>query len=1006
LGRLPPYHVRRPRLTLPCMKASVVVVEAAAGYGKTVLGAELADAWRSVAVEVTLHEGGVSAQLFAARLGAAADNAGFSEAAATMAEAGEDAAGAIEALLGALAAERCAFVVDDAHHAQRDAGLLIERLAGQLQPHQHLVVLARRLPPGTARLRRADCVQLTAADLALRADETLALCRAGFGLDVGPAEVAALERATGGWTAAAALAGARAQRTGEDVGALAKVAGDPGRPASAVGAILAEALDTLPPNERLLLAQVGRLPLLDAPLVDAATGIEGYFARALAAGIPFTPGQSQWWDLPGPVRDYLVTFAAPNPAVLHRAAAEYSRRSQLGAAIQLLLASGEPLAAAELLAGGDLAAIEALDVLEFQAAVDRLPAEVIEGHPALLLNFAMSLEAAQMVDQRSEVLDRLFTIAWQTGEPRLIRAIEIERAGDLTHDMRQAAQAEASASRVLAAAGPDELLTRARAFSVLGRARCWKLEPDGRRDLAALQDAERDLDRAARLYGQLGMRIARAGLLPYLAMWIKYAGGQAAAAVELLETGLGMVAHRRRRWAYLLIWRAEISIELGRLDRCEADVREILRVAENLPHSEMLRAYSHWLLAIAASHRRDAEETLEQIRLTEAHKGRWWTHAGAEFLAEAADCLDRAGDSVLALDYLHRAQADPQDADPGIAMSEAALLARHGDPVLAEQKLQAVPCHSVSPREYWRITLLRAYAAFRRGDGDAGALAARAFEEAARLGLAHLPHTKEGMVTGELLSLAVETGQPAALALQAAALPVYLCVLGRFALTRGGRPVTLTPGQGTQLLKMVATSGGRVPVDVAIEALWPDTDRDHGRNRLRTVLNRQRAEAGEVIVREGDSLLLAPEVRVDLALFRAEAGRALAFGAAEPALAVAVARGAIARYRGDVLPDDPYEDWAQSPRDQARRQMLQLLDLCADAAAARGDLDETRRVIELTIDLAPYDDARYLKAATALLEQGRRGAALTVVRRARAALAELGLAPPPTLVSLEETIVA
>ncbi len=243
---------------------------------------------------------------------------------------GEDAAGAVEALVGALAAERCAFVVDDAHHAQRDAGLLIARLAEQLQPQQHLVVLARRLPPGAGRLRRADHVQLTAADLALRADETLQLCRTGFGLDVGPAEVAALERATGGWTAAAALAGARAKRTGEDVGALAAVAGDPGRPASAVGAILAEALDTLAPGERLLLAQVGRLPLLGPRLVDAATGIEGYFARALAAGIPFTPGQSQWWDLPGPVRDYLVAFAAPDPAVLRRAAAEYSRRGQLG----------------------------------------------------------------------------------------------------------------------------------------------------------------------------------------------------------------------------------------------------------------------------------------------------------------------------------------------------------------------------------------------------------------------------------------------------------------------------------------------------------------------------------------------------------------------------------------------------------------------------------------------------------------------------------------------------
>jgi DNA-binding SARP family transcriptional activator len=624
----------------------------------------------------------------------------------------------------------------------------------------------------------------------------------------------------------------------------------------------------------------------------------------------------------------------------------------------------------------------------------------------VLLNFAMSLETAVLADQRDEVLDRVAAIAWRTGTPSLIRAIEIERASDMVRDS-QHPRAEASASRVLAAAGPDELLTRARAYTVLGRAKCWRFGPDGRRDLAALRDAERYLDRAARLYEQLGMRIARAGLVPYLAMWIKYARGEAAAAIELLEPGLGLVADLPRKWAYLLIWRAEISIELDRPDQCEADVREILRVAEGLPHAEILHAYSHWLLAIAASYRRDAEETLKQIRLTEAHKSsNWWPRAGAEFLAEAADCLDRAGHTVLALDYLHRAQDDPQDAEPVIAMSEAALLARHGDPRLAGEKLLAAPGHQIAPREYWRITLLRAYAAFRRGEPDAGALAARAFEDAARLGLAHLPYTKEGMITGELLGLAVQTGQPAALALEAAALPVYVCVLGRFALTRGGSPVPLGPGKETQLLKMVATSGGRVPADVAIEALWPGADRDLGRNRLRTVLNRQRAGAGEVIVREGDSLLLAPEVRVDLALFQAEAARALAFGLAEPALAVAVARGAIARYRGDVLPDDPYEDWAQTPRDQARRTMLELLDLCADAAAARGDLDETRRVIELTIDLAPYDDARYLRAATALLEQGRRGAALTVVRRARAALAELGLKPPPNLISLAETIVA
>ena len=980
-----------------------MIVEAAAGYGKTVLGTELADRWRSVAIEVALHEGGMPAQLFAARLRTAAAHAGFSEAAATMAEAGEDAMGAVDALLGALAQERCTFIVDDAHHASRSAGLLIERLADQLQPDQHLVVLARRLPEGTARLRRADCAQLSAADLALRPEETLQLCRAGFGLDIGPAEVARLERSTGGWTAATALAAARAQRTGEDVSAL-PPASDPDQPFSAVAAILHEALDTLPPAERQALAQVGRLPLLDAPTVDEATQIDGYFARALAAGIPFTPGQDDWWDLPGPVRDYLATLRAADPVVLRRAAGEYARRGHLGAALQLMLAFGDPHSAAALLSEGSPATIEALDVREFQAVIDRLPAAAIAEHPALLLYFALSCETAAMIDQRSEALERATAIAWHTGDHPLIRAIAAERASDMVRDI-QYEKAEDAAQRVLAACQRDEWLTRARAFSVLGRANCWKLDGQGRRDQAALQDAERYFDRAARLFDQLGMRTARAGLVPYQAMWIDFPRGEASAALEHLEAGLSLVVDRPRKRAYLLVFHAEVAIELGRHDQCEADVREVLRVASDLPHAEILHGYSHWLLAISASQRRDAAETLKQVRLAEVHKGVWWTRAGAEFLAEAADCLDRVGHSALATDFLRRAQADPQDAGPVIAMAEAALLARHGDPQAAEERLVAAPGHQVSPREYWRLTLFRAYAAFRRGDPGAGALAARAFEEAARLGLAHLPYTKEGAITEELLGLAVETGQPAALALEAAALPVWISVLGRFTLTRGGRPVPLSQGQATQLLKLVAVSGGRAPAEVAIDALWPEAGREAGRNRLRTVLNRQRAEAGEVIVRAGDMLMLAPEVQVDLELFQAEGRRALALGPAEPALAVAVARAAVARYRGDVLPDDLYEEWAQGPRERARRTMLQLLDLCADAAAARGDLDETRRVIELTIDLAPYDDARYLRAAAALLEQGRRGAALTVVHRARAALAELGLPPPPNLISLEETIV-
>jgi two-component SAPR family response regulator len=55
-------------------------------------------------------------------------------------------------------------------------------------------------------------------------------------------------------------------------------------------------------------------------------------------------------------------------------------------------------------------------------------------------------------------------------------------------------------------------------------------------------------------------------------------------------------------------------------------------------------------------------------------------------------------------------------------------------------------------------------------------------------------------------------------------------------------------------------------------------------------------------------------------------------------LATAVARGAIARYQRDVLPDDLYEDWAVRPRQKARQVMIDLLETCTTEAAHRGDL--------------------------------------------------------------------
>jgi DNA-binding SARP family transcriptional activator len=86
--------------------------------------------------------------------------------------------------------------------------------------------------------------------------------------------------------------------------------------------------------------------------------------------------------------------------------------------------------------------------------------------------------------------------------------------------------------------------------------------------------------------------------------------------------------------------------------------------------------------------------------------------------------------------------------------------------------------------------------------------------------------------------------------------------------------------------------------------------------------------------------------------------------------------------------------------------MLDLLDLSATVAAERGDLDETRRLVERSIELAPYEKGRYLSVASILRDQGRRGAALSVLNRARSTLARIGVDPPRVLAELEESLTA
>ncbi|MBX3314458.1 MAG: hypothetical protein KF906_09075 [Actinobacteria bacterium] len=218
-------------------------------------------------------------------------------------------------------------------------------------------------------------------------------------------------------------------------------------------------------------------------------------------------------------------------------------------------------------------------------------------------------------------------------------------------------------------------------------------------------------------------------------------------------------------------------------------------------------------------------------------------------------------------------------------------------------------------------------------------------------------------------------------------------VLGRFAVgvPRTGESLAVPPGLPSVAVKLVVANGGRAHVEAVMEALWPESSPAEGRKGVRNVLSRLARAGVPLLVRDGEAIRLADEVRVDAFAFRSLADRVLT--GAEEGDAALGARRALAIYQGPFLPDDCYLDWTETPRHQLRRRQVALLDLLAADANRRGELMEAVHLLELALEADPLDDVRYLELAELLLAAGRRGRAAEMVDRSRQVLRDHGLLP-------------
>jgi DNA-binding SARP family transcriptional activator len=961
--------------------APVAVVEAGAGYGKSTLAVETGRGLGVAFVLVPLESRDADPGMFVIRLERALRRAGMSDLAASVAEAASCADDAVDALIDALAAREDPVILalDDAHFLGGPSARLATRLMRSIGAPHRLWILARRLPAelDDARLT-SDALTMGTADLAFTTAEAAALCATVLG-DESPA--ASLMTTAGGWPAALVM-GALASSKGH--AEADRLRGDAGR---TIADLVRRALVRLDEPDREAIVAVARLPLLSPDVADAATGRTGLLDRAAAAGLPLVRGAAGWWEFPGPVADHFATLGRPNATVALRAAPLFVTTGEPGAAIDTLIAAGEDGEAARLLAGLPAAALERLDDLEVQAAVASLSPESVRSAPAVLVHLARTCENRSLNERRTAALDLADEIAAATGDEVLGREVAVERARDLVrHGNVQ--EAEAAAREVMAATGPSEITTRARAAIVLGTA----LVRHGVRTA----DAEPVLEEAHRLSLAVGRREWAVHAWMLLAMGVYMVLGRNADAVKRVEEAVALLPARSGQRALALTMQAELLNESGRYDEARAVLSESRRLAVDL-RLPRAHAYAAWEAARTASQTGDAEAVLSLVRETEQHRGAWYDmETGAIFLADAADMLSRVN-SPEAATYLARAVDRRDDSPFAVLLAEGIIAARSGDPEAAERLLVEASAHErCTPRDDWRITLMRAYAASRRGSPQAVDLAARAMQEAADLGNADLPLIRERAVAESLLPL-LRDGAGAAI-VEPANLPARVGALGGFRVLRGSAELTLPTRHPELLVKLLVAIGGRAHAEVVIEALWPEVEPASGRKRLRNTLFRLRGAAGDLVVRDGDAISLAPDVEIDALGFDREARIALAEPDRDHRAALAMA--AAARYAGDLLPDDPYEEWAAGPREKLRGRYLSLLDLLIADAEARGDVDEAIRLLERAGDADPLDDERPTRAARLLLSQGRRAAAEAAAARAEAILAELGLPATTELVAM------
>ncbi|BCY05378.1 BTAD domain-containing putative transcriptional regulator [Actinoplanes sp. L3-i22] len=204
------------------------------------------------------------------------------------------------------------------------------------------------------------------------------------------------------------------------------------------------------------------------------------------------------------------------------------------------------------------------------------------------------------------------------------------------------------------------------------------------------------------------------------------------------------------------------------------------------------------------------------------------------------------------------------------------------------------------------------------------------------------------------------------------------------------------------LVKMLALAPGhRLRREQVMDAIWPDLDPPAAAANLRKALHSARRILGaETIVSAGDLLFFpADAVAIDVRDYWS------LVTAARRSRDLDLYAAAIDTYRGGLLPEDLYEDWAAAPRDELKADWQVLVEEYAGLLETGGDLNGAARAVQRLVTADPLNEDAHAWLMRLYALAGRRDEAQRQYTRLRDLLAdELGAEPSAETQRLYEEI--